>query len=224
MVAWRSGDRKTDGMTTYAVLGTGSVGRTLAGRLQELGHDVVVGTRDPAGTAGRGDWPVGLPLDTFAAAAAAGEVVIHASSGAAAVAVVEAAAAGLAGKVLVDVANPLDFSDGFPPTLSVKDTDSLAEQLQRALPGTRVVKSLNTLTADLMVHPESLGEATTVFVSGDDADAKAVVTDLLAELGHRDVIDLGDLSTARGQEMWLPLWLRVMGALGTAQFNLRIVR
>ena len=111
-----------------------------------------------------------------------------------------------------------------PPTLFVKDDDSLAEQVQRAFPETRVVKSLNTLTADLMVHPETLPEASTVFVSGDDADAKARVTDLLTQLGHRDVIDLGDISTARGTEMYLPLWLRLWGALGSATFNVKIVR
>lgn len=207
-----------------AVLGTGSVGRTVSARLVELGHDVVVGTRDPEATAARDDAPAAA-LATYADAVGGADLVVNATSGQVSLEVLAAAGEeALAGRVLLDISNPLDFSAGFPPTLSVVDTDSLAEQLQRALPGTRVVKSLNTLTADLMVHPEALGEATTVFVSGDDADAKAVVTGLLTELGHRDVIDLGDLSTARGQEMWLPLWLRVMGALGTAQFNLKIVR
>ena len=111
-----------------------------------------------------------------------------------------------------------------PPTLFVKDTDSLGEQIQRAFPAARVVKSLNTLTAGLMVDPASLGAESTVFVSGDDADAKATVSQLLRSFGHTDVIDLGDISTARGTEMWLPLWLRLMGALGTANFNLKVVR
>jgi len=136
-----------------------------------------------------------------------------------------AGASALAGKVLIDVTNPLDFSAGFPPTLIVKDTDSLGEQIQRAFPQTRVVKSLNTLTASLMVDPASLADGShSVFVSGNDASAKQTVIGLLQEFGHRDVIDLGDISTARGTEMWLPLWLRLMGTLGTAQFNLRIVR
>ena len=93
---------------------------------------------------------------------------------------------------MVDISNPLDFSAGFPPSLAVKDTDSLGEQIQRAFPATAVVKTLNTLTAGLMVHPETLTEPTTVFVSGDDADAKALVTSLLSDLGHRDVIDLAE--------------------------------
>ena len=111
-----------------------------------------------------------------------------------------------------------------PPTLLVKDDDSLAEQLQRAFPQARVVKTLNTLGNSLMVHPETLPEPTSVFVSGDDASAKAVVVGLLEQFGHTDIIDLGDLSTARGAEMMLPMWIRLMGALQTPTFNYRIVR
>jgi predicted dinucleotide-binding enzyme len=130
----------------------------------------------------------------------------------------------LAGKVLMDISNPLDFSAGFPPSLFVKDTDSLGERIQAAFPETKVVKSLNTLTASLMVDPAQLPEGTTVFVSGDDARAKATVSDLLTALGHTDVIDLGGIESARGAEMLLPLWLRTMGALGTGMFNVKVVR
>ena len=208
-----------------AVLGTGAVGQAMAARLAELGHDVRLGTRDPAATRAREGWGdiESVELTTFAEATAGAEIVVHAGNGLAALDLL-AAAGDLTGTVLVDISNPLDFSGGFPPTLAVKDTDSLGEQIQRAHPDTRVVKTLNTLAAGLMVHPERLSEATSVFVSGDDADAKAVVTALLAELGHRDVIDLGGIETARGTEMWLPLWLRLMGSLGSADFNLRIVR
>ena len=135
-----------------------------------------------------------------------------------------AGADNLAAKVLVDIANPLDFSHGFPPTLSVKDTDSLGEQIQRAFPEVKVVKTLNTLTASLMVEPKSLGESSTVFVSGDDAGAKAIVVGLLESFGHDDVIDLGGIETARGTEMLLPIWLRLMGSLGTPHFNIKVVR
>ena len=207
-----------------AVLGTGMVGPTLAGRLGELGHEVVVGTRDPEATRSRG-YDHDTPLATYADAAAQAEVVVNATNGAVTLEVLrQAGAENLAGKVLLDLANPLDGSQGFPPTLLVKDTDSLGEQVQREFPQARVVKSLNTLTVGLMAHPESLGEPTTTFVSGDDQEAKQVVVSLLEELGHRDVIDLGDITTARGVEMWMPLGLRTMQALGTAQFNLRIVR
>ncbi len=222
-----------------AVLGTGMVGRALAGRLHELGHRVVVGTRDPQATRARTEpdgsgrpafsaWLAehpGMDLQTFADAAASAELIVNASNGSVAIEVLTSAGSeNLAGKVLLDIANPLDFSQGFPPTLFVKDSDSLGEQVQLAFPEARVVKALNTLTADLMVDPQQLGSSTTVFVSGNDSDAKAAVTGLLASFGHDDVIDLGDLSTARGTEMYLPLWLRTMGALGTGMFNIKVVR
>ena len=222
-----------------AVLGTGSVGRAIAGRLHGLGHTVVVGTRDPQDTSARtepdamGNPPFAVwhgehdavALQTYAEAAAGADLVVNATSGAVTLEVLGLAGSeNLAGKPLVDISNPLDGSKGFPPTLFVKDTDSLGEQVQREFPSAKVVKTLNTLTADLMVHPQSLGASSTVFVSGDDAGAKATVTELLTSFGHDDVVDLGGIETARGPEMWLPIWLRLMGALGTAQFNLKIVR
>ena len=222
-----------------AVLGTGMVGQAVAAGLTRIGHDVVIGTRDPEATLARTEpdgmgnppfaaWHAEHPevdLAAFATAAADAELVVLAGNGSAAADMLTAAGAeNLAGKVVIDIANPLDFSAGFPPSLFVKDTDSLGEQLQRAFPDARFVKSLNTLTAPLMVDPAQLGEATTVFVSGDDADAKATVTEILTALGHQDVIDLGGIETARGTEMLLPLWLRTMGALGTGLFNVKVVR
>ena len=208
-----------------AVLGTGNVGRVLGSRLAELGHDVVLGTRDPAATRSREDWTevAGTELRTFAEAVDGTDLVVHAGNGVAALELL-GQAGDLAGKVLVDVSNPLDFSAGFPPTLTVKDTDSLGEQVQRAFPAARVVKTLNTLTAELMAHPARLPEPTSVFLSGDDVQAKELVRGLLGAMGHRDVIDLGGIETARGTEMWMPLWLRLMGALGTADFNVKVVR
>ena len=223
-----------------AVLGTGSVGKTLAARFDQLGHEVMVGTRDPVETRARtepdpmggpgvGVWLAdhpGIAVTTFAEAAVASELVVNATNGAVSVSVLESAGAvNLAGKVIVDVANPLDFSHGMPPSLFVKDTDSLAEQIQRAFPDARVVKTLNTMNADLMAEPQQLaGGDHSVFVSGDDAAAKQTVTGLLTSMGHTDVIDLGDLSTARGVEMLLPVWLRLYGALGTPLLQFKIVR
>ncbi|GAA3835800.1 NADPH-dependent F420 reductase [Nocardioides panacisoli] len=220
------------------VLGTGVVGRTVAARLDELGHPVTIGTRDPGATLARNEpeldgltyatWAAdhrAVALATFAEAAAAAELVVNASSGLASLDVLrQAGAENLAGKVLLDISNALDFSQGFPPRMGVPDTDSVAERIQREFPDLRVVKSLNTLTASLMVHPETLPEPTSVFVSGDDAAAKATVVALLRELGHTDIIDLGDITTARGTEMIMPLWLRLMGALGSPAFNFKIVR
>ncbi|QGF22589.1 NADPH-dependent F420 reductase [Raineyella fluvialis] len=222
-----------------AVLGTGMVGRALAARLHELGHTVVVGTRDPAATSARtGADGMGRPpfsawqashgdigLATFADAASAADLVVNASNGAASMEVLRlAGAANLAGKVLLDVSNPLDFSAGYPPTLFVKDTDSLGETIQRAFPEARVVKALNTVTADLMVDPRSLGASFTVFLSGDDTEAKATVVGLLTDVGHDDVIDLGGIETARGPEMMLPVWLSLARTLGTSLFDFKVVR
>jgi predicted dinucleotide-binding enzyme len=223
-----------------AVLGTGMVGQAVAGRLAGLGHEVTVGTRDVAATMARTDpdamgnppyshWAAtraDVALATFAEAASGAELVVNATSGSVSMAVLgEAGAENLAGKVLVDIANPLDFSQGMPPTLFVKDTDSLGEQIQRAFHAAKVVKALNTLAAALMVNPRQLaGGDHTVFVCGNDADAKKTVTALLESFGHADVVDLGDISAARGTEMLLPLWLRLMGSLNTAMFNFKIVR
>ncbi len=223
-----------------SVLGTGTVGRTLAVRLAELGHEVVVGTRDLATTLGRtepderGNGPVpewleqnrGVRLESFADAAAGAELVVNATGGGGAIeALTLAGADDLAGKVLLDVSNPLDFSGGFPPSLFVSNTDSLAEQIQRAFPAARVVKSLNTMSAAVMVDPAQLADGQhSVFVSGDDPAAKETVTDLLRSFGHTDVIDLGDITTARGPEMMLPVWLRLLGSLGTPMLNFKIVR
>ena len=214
-----------------AVLGTGPVGRAVAGRLAELGHEVTIGTRDAEDTAGREEyaaWAAGHPavrLATFADAAAGAELVVNAAGGDVSLGILESAGAEhLEGKVLLDVSNPLDGSTGFPPQLFVQGDDSLAETIQRAHPGARVVKSLNTMNNRVMADPQRLGEDTTVFVSGDDPDAKAVVTELLGSMGHGDVIDLGGLDTARGAEMWLPLWVRLAIALGGSDFNIKVVR
>ncbi len=219
-----------------AVLGTGMVGQALATRFAELGLGVVMGTRDVDDTRSRnldggetfGEWVdsrPGIGLATLEDAAESADVIVNATSGIVTLDALRSAGdTNLAGKVLLDLSNPLDFSAGFPPTLFVKDTDSLGEQVQAAFPAARVVKTLNTLTATLMVHPELIDGVHTVFVSGNDAEAKQVATDLLTSLGHRDVIDLGDITTARGTEMYLALWLRTMGALGTGLFNIRVVR
>jgi predicted dinucleotide-binding enzyme len=222
-----------------AVLGTGTVGRTIAARLAEIGHDVTIGTRKPddtmaasasvhTGSSTFSDWQQVHPsvrLATFADAAQNGIIVVNATSGANSLAVLTSAGeANLSGKVLIDVANPLDFSGG-AASLSVSNTDSLAEQIQRAYPSTKVVKTLNTLNAVLMVRPAQLANGDhTIFVCGNDAAAKATVIGLLESFGWKDILDLGDITAARGAEMWLPLWLRLMRALGTPAFNLKIVR
>lgn len=205
------------------------VGQAIGSRLAELGHEVRMGSRT-AGNPKAVEWAKqaqGASEGSFADAASFGEIVFNCTSGSASLAALAAAGAdNLAGKVLVDVANPLDFSQGMPPTLSVCNTDSLGEQIQRAFPEARVVKALNTMNCNIMVHPDQVGHGEHhTFLSGNDADAKQTVKALLQSFGWQDafVLDLGDISTARGTEAWLPLWLRIWGATGSGSFNLRIV-
>jgi predicted dinucleotide-binding enzyme len=216
------------------------VGRTIAARLDELGHEAMTGTCNPAETLARtepdiyGNPPFSawqqehseVKLGTFSEAATHGEIIVNATAGAVSLEALELPGqANLNGKILIDIANPLDFSQGMPPTLSVANTDSLGERIQRRFPEVKVVKTLNTMNAYLMVDPAQLaGAGHTVFVSGDDAEAKATVTELLRSFGWADIIDLGDISTARGAEMLLPIWLRLLGALQNPIFNFKIVR
>lgn len=218
-----------------SVLGTGVAGRTLAAAFSTAGHEVVVGTRDVAESTARpdvGEWVAAhgdVPLVALARAGAHADVLVNGTSGDGTLAALHGAAdgaAGLAGLVVADVSNPLDFSAGFPPTLSVANTDSLGEQVQAAFPEARVVKTLNTVNAQVMVDPGALDGEHHVFVAGEDADAKAVVTGLLGDLGWSSaaVVDLGGIRAARATEMYLPLWLALMGEVGSPQFNIRIVR
>jgi len=209
------------------ILGSGTVAQTLGAGLIKLGYNVKLGTRDPGKldewfdkVSGRGT------VGSFEDAAAFGEMVFNCTAGMHSIEALRSARAeNLAGKILVDVANPLDFSSGMPPTLSVSNTDSLGEQIQRTFPEARVVKTLNTVNASVMINPAALPGKHTVFVSGNDADAKAQVTELLKDgFGWPSVIDLGGISTARGTEMFLPLWVRLFGVLETPVFNVAIVR
>jgi 8-hydroxy-5-deazaflavin:NADPH oxidoreductase len=224
----------------FGILGTGVVGKTIAARLAGLGHEVMIGTRSPEETTSRAEpdaygnppfnaWQEEHPevnLGTFGEAAAHGEMVVNATAGGVSLEALELADEdNLNGKILIDVSNPLDFSQGMPPTLSVSNTDSLGEQIQRRFPEARVVKTLHTTNAHLMVDPAQLAGADhTVFVGGNDAEAKRAVTELLESFGWTDIIDLGDITTARGTEMLLPVWVRLFGALQKPIFNFKIVR
>lgn len=211
------------------ILGTGGVGQTLAAKLIAAGHSVVIGTRDVTATAAKPEFklPAQAKLATFAEAAAHGALLINVLSGHAAIEGLKSAGeANLGTKPLMDVSNPLDFSKGMPPSLLVANHDSLGEQIQRAFPKARVVKTLNTITAALMVAPQSLaGGDHTMFVCGNESGAKAEVTKLLKEaFGWKDVVDLGDLSNARATEMLVVLWARLYGVLKTPSFGFKVVR
>ena len=221
------------------IIGSGVVGQTLGARLAIGGHAVVLGTRTPQelgakrglGKTSLGEWlekaGANARVATFADAARHGEVVINATGGMVSLDALRAAGeANLDSKVLIDAGNPLDFSKGMPPTLSVCNDDSLGEQIQRAFPRTRVVKALNTVTAALMINPAAVaGGEHHLFICGDDADAKAQVTGWLRDwFGWEHVIDVGPIGSARATEMVLPIWIRLMGKFGTPMFNFRIVR
>jgi predicted dinucleotide-binding enzyme len=210
------------------VFGTGMVGNAIATKLVQVGHDVRMGSR-AAGNEKAVGWAKSAGAraseGSFADAAAYGELLFNCTSGGVSLAALQAAgAANLKGKVLVDVSNPLArTAEGM--TLSVCNTDSVAEQLQRAFPDLKVVKALNTLTAPLMVNPSLLPGEHDVFTCGNDDGAKARVSQLLKEsFGWKNVVDLGDLSAARGQEMYVIFWVRMFGALKSPMFNIHVVR
>ena len=212
-----------------AVFGTGMVGTTIASKLVELGHEVKMGSRtanNEKAAAWVSEAGERASQGTFADAAGFGELLFNCTAGAGSLEALRAAgAANLDGKILIDIANPLDFSKGMPPTLSVFGDDSLGEQIQRELPNVKVVKALNTINCYIMVDPSRVPGEHDVFVSGNDAEAKQKVTEILRGwFGWKSVIDLGDISTARGTEAYLMLWVRLWGTLETPDFNMKIVR
>ena len=198
------------------MLGTGVVGTTIASKLRELGHEVLIGSRSASEDA--------VP---FADAAAHGELVFNCTNGNASLDALNAAGAeNLAGKVLIDVSNALDFSQGRPPLVGVSTGDSLGEQIQRAFPEAKVVKALNTLNASVMVDPGVVPGEHDLFISGNDDQAKAQVAELLQSFGWpaQHILDLGDITGARAQELYVALWVRLMGVAGGANFNIKVVR
>ena len=211
------------------VLGTGMVGKAISTKLVQLGHTVKMGSRT-ANNEKAAEWVKASGPNasqrTFADAATFGELVFNCTSGMASLEALKLAGAGsLGSKILIDIANALDFSKGMPPTLSVCNTDSLAEQIQRTYPAVKVVKTLNTVNCNVMVNPSLVPGSHDIFVSGNDAAAKTKVTEILKTwFGWKSVIDLGDITSARGVEMMMPIWIRLMGVMQTPNFNYKIVR
>ncbi len=217
-------------MSKIGILGTGNVGDTIGSRLIELGHSVTMGSRTNnnekalAFVAKHGDKAL---AGTFAEAASFGEIIFNCTKGLGSLDALHMAGENnLKDKIIVDVSNPLDFSQGMPPSLTVSNTDSLAEEIQRAYPSSKVVKTLNTMWAGLMVNPNLINNGDhTAFISGNDTDAKNTVKEILVSFGwiDKNIIDLGDITTSRGTEMYLALWVRVMASLNTGSFNIKIV-
>ena len=220
-----------------AVLGTGMVGQAHAERLAELGHKVTIGTRDVKEALGRmeagrmteafGVWVrdhKNVQVAAFSDAAKNGELVINALSGQAALKVLKSLRPELAGRLLIDISNPLDFSTG-ELRLTVSNDNSLGEQIQKALPKTKVVKAFNTMNTSVQVDPASVaGGDHHLFIAGDDKKAKTEVEKLAKSYGWKNIMDLGGIKSSRGMEMILPIWLNLFGVLGTANFNFKITK
>jgi 8-hydroxy-5-deazaflavin:NADPH oxidoreductase len=223
------------------IMGTGVVGQQIAAALSSKGHQVMIGTRDVSkslansevsgyGLPGFGVWHKDhqdIQVGTFAQAAAFGELIVNATSGSGSLEALNSAGAShLDGKVLIDIANELDFSKGMPPTLPLVDQpgSSLGERIQSAFPNAKVVKTLSSMNAFVMVNPSIVNGETTVFINGNDADAKKTVTTILESFGWKDILDLGDITASRSVEFLLPIWLRSWGVIGNTPFNFKIVR
>lgn len=209
------------------ILGSGVTGQTLGTKLVQLGHEVMLGSREeakPSSVAWARDAGQHALYGTFMNAASFGEVIFNCTLGMASLDALQSAGAeNLNGKILIDTANPIDRSTGVWK-LTVSNTDSLGEQIQRAFPEARVVKTLNTVNTNVMADPAKLLEMTDIFVSGDDLDAKAMVIRYLKEwFGWRHVIDLGDITTARGVEMYVLLWHYIRDVTPSQRFNIKVV-
>ena len=212
------------------ILGTGMVGSTIGTKLTQLGHEVKMGSRT-AKNEKAAEWVKKngskASQGTFADASAFGEIVFNCTHGVASIEALNLAGANnLKNKILIDIANALDFSKGMPPSLAVCNTDSLGEQIQRAFPEVKVVKTLNTMNCVLMVNPGLVAKGDhDIFVSGNDAGAKAKVVEILKNwFGWKSIIDLGDITTARATEMLLPIWITLMGKYQSPNFNFKIIR
>jgi predicted dinucleotide-binding enzyme len=213
-----------------AVLGSGMVGNAIATKLVQRGHQIMMGSRVANSGPGQ-QWlrSVGgkAQIGTFADGAVFGEVVLDCTNGVNSLAALQQAGANnLRGKILIHVGNPLDFSKGMPPTLTVCNTDSLGERVQREFPDVRVVKALNTVNCEIMVQPSLIPGDHNLFICGNDGTAKSKVSNWLCEwFGWKssNIIDLGDITASRGMEMWMPIWLRLYGKFGHPHFNLRLI-
>lgn len=213
-----------------AVLGTGNVGATIGSKLIEIGHSVMMGSRTADNEKAKGfaaKFNGEASIGTFSDAASFGEIIFNCTSGVGSLEALKLAdEKNLNGKIIIDIANPLDFSKGMPPSLAICNTNSLGEEVQKAFPKAKVVKALNTMWCGIMVNPGMInGGDHTTFVSGNDAEAKEEVKKILKSFGwdEKNILDLGDITKARGTEMYLPIWLCIYGATNTGAFNIKIV-
>ena len=213
--------------TRVGVLGTGEVGRRLASGFRDRGHQVTIGSRDPE-TPELREWlstdGTGIEAGTFAEAAAGRELLVMAVLGDAAEQVIaDAGRESFAGKVVIDATNPLDFSGGFPPKLSTSGEDSLGERVQRSLPDAKIVKAFNLIGNPYFVDPSFSEGQPTMLIAGNDADAKRTVTDLLADFGWSDVIDIGGIECSRELEAICIAWVKIGGVRGAWDHGFKVL-
>ena len=220
------------------IIGGGGVGQTLGAALVALGHKVTIGIRaatpeelakSRAQAKPLAEWiaATGGKVTTMAQAAKGAKLIINATHGESSIAALTLAGAdNLAGKVLIDVGNPLDFSQGMPPALSaaMSGHTSLGEQIQAAFPSAKVVKAFNTIGAAIMVKPSSVAGEHDLLIAGNDAAAKDTVTTIAKGFGWQHVVDLGDIKGARAMEAQVLLWMQVAQATGAWVHNIHIAR
>lgn len=211
------------------ILGTGMVGQTIGSKLIHLGNSVKMGSRT-ANNEKATEWTksngANASNGTFADAALFGEILFNCTAGGASIDALKLAGENnFNGKILIDLANTLDFSKGMPPTLSICNDDSLGERMQRTFPQLKVIKTFNSMNCKLMVEPTLVPGDHDVFVAGNDSDAKEKVKSILSEwFGWKSIVDVGDITASRGLEMLLPLWIRLMGIYKSPNFNFKIVK
>lgn len=217
-------------MSKIAVFGTGMVGDTIGSKLIETGHSVMMGSRTANNEKAKAfvaKHKEKASAGTFANAAAFGEIIFNCTAGVGSIEALKLAGEdNIKGKIIVDIANPLDFSKGMPPSLAFVNTTSLGEEIQKTFPSVKVVKALNTMWCGIMVNPAMVnGGDHSTFISGNDTNAKEKVKEILKSFGwaEKNILDLGDITSARGTEMYLPLWLRIYGATNNGAFNIKIV-
>jgi predicted dinucleotide-binding enzyme len=213
--------------TKVGVLGSGEVGRRLAAGFSGRGHDVMIGSREAAKPELR-EWlsgdGAGVTAGTFAQTAAHGDLLVLALLGNVAQEVInDAGVENFSGKVVIDAMNPLDFSSGFPPGLSIAGDDSLGECVQRALPEAKVVKAFNTIGNQYFVDPSFGDGAPTMLIAGDDEDAKRTVADALADFGWSDVIDIGGIEGSRELEAICIAWVKIGGKRGAWDHGFKLL-
>ena len=217
-------------MKNIGILGTGQVGQTIGKKLVQLGYNVTLGSRTADNTAAK-EWAQQAggkaASGTFADAARNADVVFVCTKGDGTVdAIKQAGAENLKGKLVIDLTNPLDFSNGMPPSLlkDYSNTFSLGEAVQQTAPDAKVVKTLNTVNCEVMVEPSKSGGQPTMLMSGNDANAKAEATKILNEFGWNDVLDLGDITASRPMEAYVTLWVRTYMATGNGYNAMKAIR